>query len=80
MMGVLGGQWAGGGEVWSLVPDCSTDLLCDLRQGRAPFWNSLALFTHEEMGLESLQYALCSNIHHLFWQLRFGGNTVERIS
>lgn len=36
------------------------------------------LFTNEEIGLESFQYALSSNIHYLLGQLWFSGNTVER--
>lgn len=66
MMGMLGVQWAEIQELWLLFPDSSMDLPCDLRQGSVPFWNSLALFTNEEIGLESFQYASSSNMHPLF--------------
>lgn len=51
--GALGAWWAGNRELWLPIPDSSMDLLCDLRWGRAPFWNSLALFTNEGIGLVS---------------------------
>lgn len=53
MMGTLGAQRAGSQGLWLLAPDSSVDLLRDLGGGRAPFWNSLALFTNEGIGLES---------------------------
>lgn len=55
-----------GSTLWLLGPASSMDLLCDLRQGRAPFWNSLVLFPDERIGLESFQYASSSNVHPLF--------------
>ena len=76
--GCTGSPVAGSQELWLLVPDSNLDLLCDLGRGRAPFWSSLALFTNEGIGLESFQNGSSSNIHHLFWLLRFSGNTVER--
>ena len=77
-MGTLGAQWAGSQGLWLLAPDSSVDLLRDLGWGRAPFWNSLALFTNEGIGLESFSHASSSNIHHHFRLLGFSGNTVER--
>lgn len=52
MTGALGVRWPGVREPW-LLPASSVVLLCDLGQGRAPFWDSLALFTNEGIGLES---------------------------
>lgn len=55
--------------LWLLVPDSSMNVLCDLGQGGAPIWNSLALFTNEGIGLESSQQASSSNMHHLLGTL-----------
>ena len=52
-LGTPGAQWAGSQGLWLLTPDSSVDLLRDLGRGRAPFWNSLALFTNEGIGLKS---------------------------